>query len=643
MLESKQISHQKENAMTGRRRILTGLMITLCFVAQTEAETIPFDYWYGRIIGRTQIRSIHDVYNGQTGSLITNVRVGYGNVVSVGLGNLVSVIEATQPSALEFRFYRPELSARASVGQRTRWTIDKLDWQDNLQVSISPPSYSQYSSSSNSRFETDQTISMLHKDIESDPSRSLYYYTKGMVLQPRNWNLDARFGITIRDSEMLLVRQSRLSGQTLVPRYQREVVDDRRDWLFAPTFGYGVSQRLEITTGLVIGRGTQPYSYDEQSGTSETPDTLSLQSFGDMDRSSRQYGAFIHPVFFLSNNHWAHLRASVNTSRTDSDARGHIESELTITSNYHDITSRKVDTYSLSLDHTWISKNVIVPRQQILDDKTQYYRQRLAPGTLRVNTSAFASFNRTDLDQSSQNNALPIRSSSSWSTSDQIRFASQATYYSPFNLDFNLHLFLVRRSDGTGSNREPERYQHYESYGYSFGVNYYSYRWSPDRRQSISWDRISDIDYLYGPLLRTHDWRASVSVMPPTHNWSIVNTDGDVFSFHKGESDNRWSTTVSAAIGLCEGVEAGLGVQYYQEQYSTIRVVDDSIWNLYRNDIWTLAPQLRWQPSERFRADFTATETYTDRDRLFHFGEHEETSHEYRHTWAIKVVYSILI
>lgn len=629
--------------MIGKRRFLTGLMIAFCFASQAKAETIPFDYWYGRIIGRTQIQSTHDVDNGQTGSLITNIRVGRGNVVSVGLGNLVSVAEASQPGTFEIRFYRPTLSSTASVGERTRWTIDKLDWRDNLQFSLPSSSYSQYSSSNNSRFETDQTISMLHEDIKYTPERSQYMYTSGMLLQPKNWNLDARFGITIRDTEMLLVRQSRLSGQTPVPRYQRDIVDDGRDWLFAPTFGYGVSNRLEITTGLVIGRGTQPYSFDEQSGTNETPDTLSLRSFGDMDRSSRQYGAFVEPVFFLRNNHWARLRASVNTSRTASDARGHIESELTVTSNYHDIADRKVDSYSLSIDHTWISMNGPILRQQILDDKTRYYGRRLTPGSLQVNSFVSASFNRTYIDQSSQNNALPIRSRSSWSKSDQLVFLSQATYYSRFNFDLTLQLQLIRGTNGTSTNEVADRYEHSETYGCSFGIGYYSFRWSPDERRSISWDHIRDIDYLYGPLLRTLDWRASVSVMPPTHRWSIVSTDGNIFRFYKGESDNRWTTAFSGAIGLAEGVEVGLGVQYFQEQYSSVRVIDESIWRLYKNDTWTITPQVRWQPGERFRVDFTAKETYSSSDRLLHVGGLEELSHAYSHYWEIKVVYTILI
>ena len=53
-------------------------IFTLILSTTLIAETIPFDYWYGRIIGRTQIQSVHEAYNGETGNLTTNVRVGHG-------------------------------------------------------------------------------------------------------------------------------------------------------------------------------------------------------------------------------------------------------------------------------------------------------------------------------------------------------------------------------------------------------------------------------------------------------------------------------------------------------------------------------------------------------------------------------------
>ncbi len=97
--------------MIGKRRILTGLMIALCLVVGASADTIPFDYWYGRIIGRTQIQSIHDAYNDERGALTTSLKTGYGDAVSVNVGSLFEIGPTSQSNVFQLEFLRPKLSA----------------------------------------------------------------------------------------------------------------------------------------------------------------------------------------------------------------------------------------------------------------------------------------------------------------------------------------------------------------------------------------------------------------------------------------------------------------------------------------------------------------------------------------------------
>ncbi len=75
-------------------------------------------------------------------------------------------------------FLRPQLSANVAVGARTRWVINKLDWQEDSDFRTAG---SQVIFNTQSSFQSDQTVRMLHEDIEYDPARSLYYYTSGIL------------------------------------------------------------------------------------------------------------------------------------------------------------------------------------------------------------------------------------------------------------------------------------------------------------------------------------------------------------------------------------------------------------------------------------------------------------------------------
>lgn len=79
----------------------------------TAAETIPYDYWYGRIIGRTKIHAEQEAYNGDAGAMRVSLGTGYRNQVGVNLGTLLTITEGTQGNDLNLNFVRPKLSSVA--------------------------------------------------------------------------------------------------------------------------------------------------------------------------------------------------------------------------------------------------------------------------------------------------------------------------------------------------------------------------------------------------------------------------------------------------------------------------------------------------------------------------------------------------
>ncbi len=110
--------------------IWVGLIVALCLASSAAAETIPFDYWYGKIIGRTRIRAIHDAFNDQRGALTANFTTGFRETVRLNLGDLLSIEPTSSSDTYRLTFYRPEPSAESALGARSRWLIGKLDWRD---------------------------------------------------------------------------------------------------------------------------------------------------------------------------------------------------------------------------------------------------------------------------------------------------------------------------------------------------------------------------------------------------------------------------------------------------------------------------------------------------------------------------------
>ncbi|MBK7093089.1 MAG: hypothetical protein IPH59_15460 [bacterium] len=548
--------------MIGKRRFLIGLTFALCFFAQAEADSIPFDYWYGRIIGRTQIQSIHDAFNDERGTLTTSLRTGYGDALSINLGPLLVLGPTSESNVFELEFLRPQLSAVVGLGPRMRLNTDNLDWQDESEFARNGVNFN---FTKQSQFVSDQTLRMLHKDVEYDAERSLYHYDAGILMQPGNWSLDVRLQTSISDYSR--------NGQGMLYFYQggdmfQKVVEenDSRTWIARAVSSYGVSRKLQLTWGLEHNHGNNPVYRNSHLYEPSNLDSLVANSTEERETKIRNSEIFIEPVFLQSNHHWASIMlAYLNDSRTVvTEARNGIKTENPVTALTTSATDN--DIYSISSKHTWISKHTPIALQQILDDHGAYYNHRLAPGTFRVNSSLALNLERRHSKLERERVGSPVREVRSYFTRvDRIAAWSEATYFSKYNLDLKLRFTLNREATGGNEIGNVVADYHTQTHSFDLQLAYYSFRWSPDKRQSIGWEKVSDIDYLLGPLMQPGDWSASLSVRPPTHRWTASYSDNNVFNFFKGESDNRWSVTQTSAFGVCEGVELGLDVYYQQE------------------------------------------------------------------------------
>ncbi len=624
--------------MIRRVGIWFGLMVGLCLASSATAETIPFDYWYGKIIGRTQIRSIHDAYNDERGVLTTNVKVGYRGYVSVGLGDLFSIGPTSQTNTFELAFHRPALSANVAIGARTRWLIDQLDLQEDTQLRING---TEARLNTRSAFRSGQSMRMLHKDIEFDSTRSLYYYSSGLLLQPRNWRLDVRMQVRIDDISEERTWLKYFSQEEGYRQINRSMYQDNRFWSVNSALGYGISRRVQISVGWLLSRRIQPSGDSEEFYRPVEQDSV-FEHYSKCSKSrNRNYELYVEPLILLNSHHWVSIRPSFKSQPTSNqnDYEFPADAAFPQDAGRYESTDR---TYGVGVNHTWISSNRAVSRSQILDDFSGYYGHRLAAGTLRVSTAASLSLRRAASEQwLEHSDGLKYNRRHYESRNDQLFVTTEATYFSKYNLDISLKFTLDRQSSGGGTFIADANYYHTQVHYFDIRATYNSYRWNPDRRREIGWDQISDIDYLFGPLLRPGDLRSSISITPPADRWTYRDSKESAFKFFKGESDNRWRIANSNYLGLCDGIEASLGIVYFQEntQYNDYPEFSRQ----YRSDVWTLTPRICWQPGQRFRVDFTVSETYEDSDEFTRYNGNESRWHEYLHTWQLYTVYTILI
>ena len=92
---------------------------------------------------------------------------------------------------------------------------------------------------------------------------------------------------------------------------------------------------------------------------------------------------------------------------------------------------------------------------------------------------------------------------------------------------------------------------------------------------------------------------------------------------------------------MFEGIEAGVNVVYSQYVHSSGSPIGD--WYHSRADDWHVNPRFRWQPGQRFRVDFSASENYWDYEWQARYRDRIIEKSEYVHTWQINVVYNIVI
>ena len=628
---------KKENAVIRRVGIWFGLMVALCLANSAAAETIPFDYWYGRIIGRTRIRAIHDAFNDQRGALTANFTTGFRETVRLNLGDLLTIEPTSSSDTYRLTFYRPEPSAESALGARSRWLIGKLDWRDGSSFYRNDD---YVSSSSSSFFVTDQTFNTQAHEIEYDSSRSLYYYLAGKLLQPGNWDLNCRLNLGIGDSFNKEVYHATFSDSpdTLFVQYQSET--DQRYWSAYSHFKYGLSRKFQLSLSGTISRSSYPSKYTTSSRPFAATDSVISSTVDNSTDVRRIYEFAVEPLWLINPGHWISVRPSFANS--NSPDRGYRVSESDSLGR-STIETREFSlgrTYRLLVNHTWLSGEKSISREQILDDVNGYYGRRPNSGTLRINTSVSLMLDNIEYNSHREEDSAVTKLGYYWMRTRDFTAATSLTYYSPLGIDASIGIVTRRNSFGYGSKKDSMIFQHYQTNSVTIRLDFYSYRYDSSRRREIGWDKISDIDYLHGPLLRPKDVHSSFVVSPPRSNWFFVSPKGNIFNFYKGEPNHHWTINVTNAIGVCPGVELGLDFDYDRSVIRSNRGPDD--WRRDCTETLVISRTVRWQPGNGFRIDFSARSHHYWRDIHRHRPTGDFDQHTSDSAWQLYTVYTML-
>ncbi len=83
------------------------------------------------------------------------------------------------------------------------------------------------------------------------------------------------------------------------------------------------------------------------------------------------------------------------------------------------------------------------------------------------------------------------------------------TYHISPNLHFEAGLSFRTQTDSVFNFDNPTQFQQLRS---RFAATYQSYTWNPQLRRDISWDQVSDIDYvLWTAAQKPGDWHARIT------------------------------------------------------------------------------------------------------------------------------------
>ncbi len=535
----------------------TGTVLGLVFflTGSAIAQQIPFEYYYGRIVGRQQLSLDYHNFEESRAYIDGSFYFGFRNHFRFGVDRLFTWIPELSEDAL--RWNEPPLRGDIQLKDGLRLHNDLILWDEDHDMQSGESHFGYWNRESAN---IDQSLIYLQRaGIEYREEHSLYQYLEGPWLNPSQSLIEGDWNLSYSDQD------SRQQGKT--NEYINYWGDDSNtyktiDLQTAITRGFGERSNVYLLAGLLRASTNSDHRYIRDAAA--PVDTSLRVSDGISDGDNTQLTFNLASTYKPNSKTWIAVSADQMLRSIGSDWHSSSVRDSVV---LYEENRRSDDDYfqsNWSISLNWVSRSVTIPYQQLLDNFQGYYGMQLPANTLRFSGAAQFRYQ----DQSSELRIYPA---------DDI--ATQNSFkgvYRELNLDLGLEYFIMPNlncsvmltSRRTVSNSSRSLLNsHGQRTSTTFGVQYRNFSWDQTKRQEIGWSEISDIDYLLGAMPRPGDWRVSLSVRPPTYYADFRANEVSLFNFFKGEDDSRWEERFIGEVGVWSFLTLTAGAYVTQHPY----------------------------------------------------------------------------
>ncbi|MBK7093091.1 MAG: hypothetical protein IPH59_15470 [bacterium] len=474
-------------------------IFTLIISTTLLAESIPFDYWYGRIIGGHQTTLEYNETEWDRSIMQFSHRIGDRGDFDAAANRFLRVWPdwSASPTAFEPRF-----SGKLQLSKSVRIDLPTVDYNWSQWTRTYRSGRKVYDSTS-----ADVKVGLTYLQdggIRYDEERSSFLYLEGPFLTKGQTYVSGTARFKGRDksiyerSQVPFVRLGSAQNQDSDKLYVLDVTAHRG---YTENIVLGISGHYKRTTRNE-DMSVLEFRISGEDFVDTSVYTRSDKRTGNEARFAFDAQYLLSPsAWFLGSFQYRH-DAFVQTHKRD-------ENWPSFESGYE--VMHESFGADLDLRFNYFSKTPKVEQQKILDNFSGHYDNQLDAGTWSL--EATANWSVTEL-QSNYSTLLALNTSLVRDMND-ISVAANLTYHTLPNLHFEAGLSFRTQTDSVFNFANPTQFQQLRS---KFAATYQSYTWNPQLHRDISWDQVNDFDYVLGPQLRSGDWRVSAFVLPRTRN-----------------------------------------------------------------------------------------------------------------------------
>ncbi len=613
------------NLIATRRTTGTVLGLVLFLGASAFAQQIPYDYFYGRIVGRQQVGLDYRDSEGARATIDGSLYFGFRDRFRFGVDKLFRWTPSLSDDALHWN--QPPLRGDIQLADGLRLHHDLFRLDQNSSFDLSGNAAIENESD---ELGLSQSLNYLESaGVEYDPDLSLREFLGGIWLNKSqsqaqgSWDFDFMSQKLSRNDPSSYTQQNRLKST------------NKRGGV-AARLTQGVSKNLQLSgyASLLLGDG-ESYNWSHHSDQAAPSETTQ-----ELNQDLRNHAIELQGTvdYLLAPNSWVATTLKTSFTRDSRDYSRYQTVGGTVTYDGDTHNDHARNQYGLSVSSMWVSRRVVIPFQQLLDDFQHYYGPQLPGRTFSL--SGDVAFDYTELSSHSNSELEdePQSEANSSGVYKDIILNLHPRYYLRSNFVVSASLDVRRELRDQSSIAGNHNRYHSQTNRTSLNIDYISAKWDPDKRSSVSWNGISDIDYLLGAMLLPGDYRISFELHPPTYQAMFEDVNVGLFDFRQGENDGYWTADLAAAVGIMEDIEIAHVLGY--NHYPSLGV------GMPNYNRYTFTPRVTVQPTSFARFYFGVTETiYDDYPDIYDYIENGSDSSplDDDHTWSVDVGVNLII